>query len=178
MFKYDICFLVSIQDIAMCAVYGPALKYSGNYSNMDSSNIHTQHHEQQQQISGLLRYRSAPSSLLTNPVGIEGGFRSYVPSLGEEMEGMLDSGSNSGWSNVKNEEGGGGPVFCNEADEHIYDSHEGIQEFAPSESCSNVMMNNTIMDFQNSSYCKQWLNQVTLKVPYMVLPGNQSVCPI
>ncbi|XP_054814408.1 transcription factor bHLH130-like [Prosopis cineraria] len=149
----------------MSVVYSPALKYPG----MDPRNIKQQQQQrclQQQQISGLLRYRrSAPSSSPENLVESEGGCadldhqqherRSYVPSFDAEMEGMLDSGSNSGWSNVKNEGGGrGGSVFCNEDDQPIYHSHERFQEFAGSGSCSSVMMMNTVMGFQNSTQSK------------------------
>ncbi|XP_028799864.1 transcription factor bHLH130-like [Neltuma alba] len=160
----------------MSAVYSPALRYSGNYLEVDSRSIHIQqqqqqrcyhHNQQQQQISGLLRYRSAPSSLLANLVERGGGCRGLdqrqqherrgdVPSFNAEMEGMLDSGSDSGWSNAKHEGGGGGgggSVFCNEADQLIHNSHERFQEFAVSGSCSSVMMNN-VMGFQNSAQSK------------------------
>ncbi|KAK4285522.1 hypothetical protein QN277_002211 [Acacia crassicarpa] len=155
----------------MSAVYSPALKYSG----MDPRNIQQQqqrchpHHQpqQQQQISGLLRYRSAPSSLVANLVEREGGCRGlehqqqherrcYFQSLDAEMEGMLDS--NNGWSNVKHEggggeRGGGCSVFCNEANQLIYDSREGFQEYGAGGSCSSVMMN-TVMGSQNSTQSK------------------------
>ncbi|TKY49560.1 dimerization protein [Spatholobus suberectus] len=114
----------------MSAMYSPVLKYSDvelqlrKNQEMDSSIGHPQQHCHQPN-SGLLRYCSAPSSLLASLVDNtihgcvnEESFTSenhqhYLPSTSSEMETMLSKlvSSNNGWSNSEPlQEFGGKPV--------------------------------------------------------------------
>ncbi|RDX61658.1 Transcription factor bHLH130, partial [Mucuna pruriens] len=109
----------------MSVMYSPVFKYSDvelqlrKNQEMDSSIGHPQQHCHQPN-SGLLRYCSAPSSLLASLIDNtihgcvnEESFTSedhqhYVPSTSSEMETML---SNNGWSNSEPlQEFGGKPV--------------------------------------------------------------------
>lgn len=111
----------------MSVMYSPVLKYSDveiqlrKNQEVDSSFGHPQQHCHQPN-SGLLRYCSAPSSLLASLVDNtihEESFRSenhqhYLPSTSSEMETMLSKlvSSNNEWSNSEGlqEEFGGKPV--------------------------------------------------------------------
>ncbi|KAL2330844.1 hypothetical protein Fmac_018425 [Flemingia macrophylla] len=111
----------------MSVMYSPVLKYSDveiqlrKSQEMDSSIGNPQQHCHQPN-SGLLRYCSAPSSLLASLVGNaihEESFRSenhqhYLPSTSSEMDTMLSKlvSSNNVWSNSEGlqEEFRGKPV--------------------------------------------------------------------
>ncbi|KAK7323252.1 hypothetical protein VNO77_26717 [Canavalia gladiata] len=97
-------------------MYSPVLKYSDvelrRNQEMDSASIVNPQQHCHQPNSGLMRYRSAPSSLLASLVGNihgcvnEESFASednqhYLPSTSSEMETMLSKlvSSNNGWSN-------------------------------------------------------------------------------